>query len=75
MAPFDPLLSSVFTATPSYVDVKKLPLSCMYQSMMKCWAEAAAVGTRQMLFVMGQKYYSQLLSEEARVQRIRETGD
>ena len=69
MPPSDPMESLSFWVKSSYTDIKKLPLSCMYQSMLKCWYEAASAGTRQMLFSMGQKYYTQLLSEEARMQR------
>ena len=65
---------SLFWVKSSYTDIKKLPLSCMYQSMLKCWYEAASAGTRQMLFSMGQKYYTQLLSEEARMQRLNAEG-
>lgn len=74
MPPSDPMESLHFWVKSSYADIKKLPLSCMYQSMLKCWYEAASAGTRQMLFSMGQKYYTQLLSEEARMQRLNAEG-
>ena len=74
MPPSDPMESLHFWVKSSYAEIKKLPLSCMYQSMLKCWYEAASAGTRQMLFSMGQKYYTQLLSEEARMQRLNAEG-